>query len=742
MARTFRNLASERYPPAPEAAVATFNGVDFVRITPASAEPEAVLLLLPGIDGQSASIEVQLSRERLRAGDGPSFAVWRLTIGPQDRSSYASLVDACLRFLKSQSAAGTGGALLAGESFGGLLSLGVAAHCRADADLAPLVRGLVIANPATSFKRSAWPLLGPALSLLPPPAYAVLGGAALYATVPDAYQRDGLAKRTARAIGAGRLGPRGMAAAVSETIGGITERLAPDTLLHRFDRWLFEGSRKVEPALATLEYPTLVITGTSDLLIPSADEGRRLEKILPNAKRVEIFGAGHVCVDDRCNLLQEIRDFAGLGLEDLEGAPFEDEADAADEEPGPPKDPVSDFVRPNATTIEESAKRVRQIRNLTSPVFMSVDPQNDAEVLLGLSGVPDTRGTGRPLLLVGNHQAFGLDLGPILLEYLEDRDLLVRGLAHPAVAGSRGRRAQQKAQQDSEGGDDAADGSPADGADGADGAAEHAKDGDESIRDAFLEGFKERRQRRRGGGGDATGPAFAGGGLQGGGGGNLFETFGAVEVTPRNAYRLLEEGEAVLLFPGGVREVYAGQDEAYKLFWPNTTDFVRLASRFNATIVPFGAVGVADSFKYLLSPEELLEVPVVGDRLKRQVSSVPLPSMNEAGARAAAGDGETADRFNSFVPPFALPKAPGPQRGYVLFGPAIETADLDPRDREACKALYEKVRRNAESNIDYILEMRKSDKYREFLPRKAYEAVAKKPVPAPQLDVVTRGTVE
>jgi hypothetical protein len=46
-----------------------------------------------------------------------------------------------------------------------------------------------------------------------------------------------------------------------------------------------------------------------------------------------------------------------------------------------------------------------------------------------------------------------------------------------------------------------------------------------------------------------------------------FQTFGAVMVTPRNYYRVLESGQNALLFPGGVREVFHGRDEAYQLFW-------------------------------------------------------------------------------------------------------------------------------------------------------------------------------
>lgn len=36
------------------------------------------------------------------------------------------------------------------------------------------------------------------------------------------------------------------------------------------------------------------------------------------------------------------------------------------------------------------------------------------------------------------------------------------------------------------------------------------------------------------------------------------------------------------------------QGEEYKLFWPDQQEFVRMAARFGATIVPFGVVGEDD----------------------------------------------------------------------------------------------------------------------------------------------------
>lgn len=37
--------------------------------------------------------------------------------------------------------------------------------------------------------------------------------------------------------------------------------------------------------------------------------------------------------------------------------------------------------------------------------------------------------------------------------------------------------------------------------------------------------------------------------------GSLLTTFGSVEVGGRNFYKLMQQGECVLLYPGGVREV-------------------------------------------------------------------------------------------------------------------------------------------------------------------------------------------
>ncbi len=46
--------------------------------------------------------------------------------------------------------------------------------------------------------------------------------------------------------------------------------------------------------------------------------------------------------------------------------------------------------------------------------------------------------------------------------------------------------------------------------------------------------------------------------------------FGAIPVTPKNYYRLMQSGQAGLLFPGGAKETLTGRKD-YPLFWPTRT---------------------------------------------------------------------------------------------------------------------------------------------------------------------------
>ena len=192
--------------------------------------------------------------------------------------------------------------------------------------------------------------------------------------------------------------------------------------------------------------------------------------------------------------------------------------------------------------------------------------------------------------------------------------------------------------------------------------------------------------------------------------------FGAVPGSGRNLARLLQNGEAVLLFPGGVREAYKRKGEDYKLFWPKKSEFVRMAAKFGATIVPFAAVGVDDSLDIILDGEELQNAPVLGQFVSRRAASLP------QARRGVSARGEDDAEPESFVSPLALPKLP-PRRMYFKFQRPIQTSRADVDDRDRCDALYNEVQTEVEGGLQYLLRRREDDPYEAFPQRVLYEAV-------------------
>ena len=181
--------------------------------------------------------------------------------------------------------------------------------------------------------------------------------------------------------------------------------------------------------------------------------------------------------------------------------------------------------------------------------------------------------------------------------------------------------------------------------------------------------------------------AFGG---DGGGGFIDFETFGAVPVNSRALFKLLKKGEPTLLYPGGVREAFKSTKagESYQLFWPsNSSDFAPLAARFNATIVPVAAVGAEEAFDMILDADELLSLPVLGERIARDARDAPV--------------GRVGERF---VAPLSVPKPP--DRFYFLFGKPISTSEVEHTDEEACAELYQEIRHELEGSVEYLLEKR------------------------------------
>ena len=604
-------------------ATLTIGNVRFTRVLEDADDDVArePLLYVPGIEFRGISVAAQLPNLIENAYDP-----WYCWVDGEDRSSFDEVVDAVSQFVRDK------GGVLAGESMGGLIATAAALKL-SDAKQIDKLRGVVLVNPATSYDRTPWPLGGRLVSSAEGVAYAGAIGAAVGLLASD----GSMVSKSLQEFSS--LDFSGLERAVNGA-QALADLVPPETLKHRVENWLDGGCAKTNERLWRLRRKGrssnfLVICGEDDRFLPSKDEAERLKKAL-DAESITLRGGGHAVLVDpqRLDFGKALRSSKALYGAEIRARKLKKAQRAVD-----------DFVRPNATQIKETRDSVVDpLRRLVSPKFFST---LEGKVVEGLSGVPSPE-KGRPVLLVGNHQLFGADLSILVDEFLRDRDLLIRGLAHPVATN----------------------------------APSLVGDGPQQGPRPSPQWWNDGRRRD---------------GFNGNGDESFFQKFGAVEVTPRNFIRLLQKDECVLLFPGGVRESNHGKGENNLLFWPEETDFVRAAAKFDALIVPFGAIGAADSVTFLR------------DKTGEQPN---IPSARR-----------WANRTEDFRFPLAVPT--NPRRFYFRFGEPIATSDVDASDRDACSQIYAQSRSSVESCIAWLVEERKRDAFDSPLVRLPFEAVGR-----------------
>jgi len=195
--------------------------------------------------------------------------------------------------------------------------------------------------------------------------------------------------------------------------------------------------------------------------------------------------------------------------------------------------------------------------------------------------------------------------------------------------------------------------------------------------------------------------------------GDLLARYGAVKATPRNCFKLLQAGQAVLLYPGGAREVAKRKGEKYKLLWKEDAEFVRLAMRFKCTIVPFASVGTEDAFNIAMDSEDIMASPL-GPSIQAMLDGAGLGK-----------DSEYPVNPLDVIPPIAsgvggIPFLPSPQRLYFKFSEPIRTDHFtkeDMNNTEVCQELYMNVKGSVESTIEELQEKRDNDPLSSLIPR-------------------------
>lgn len=503
----------------------------------------------------------------------------------------------------------------------------------------------------------------------------------------------------------------------------LADLLPPDTLAWKLNL-LKDGCAYVQPKLLKIPQRVLLVVGDQDLLIPSRDEGPRLQRQLPRAHlRVE-RGRSHALLQeggvDLVNILKE--EGAYVAVRRM-SAPITKRGSAGFGSAAP-------IELPTPIEVDRWTQRTTSLgRRLTSPVFMSTAP--DGSLSIGLGNVP----LDGPILLVGNHQTLALDLGVLNEQFLKERSTMLRGLAHPVIF-SNAFKDEEVVETNSS--------SSANNNNNSNGSSSMSARSNGSNNSTATSGSNSNK------GGSlapwdvipALGSALLNGGGSGGGGspfslpfpGNnnnnsggsgssgdgrqafadFMKEFGAVPVSARNMMKLLSNGESVLLFPGGVREAYRRKGEAYRLFWPDKSEFVRMAAKYNATIVPFAAVGVDDGLEILLDADELKRTPVIGQMVTQNAAALP---QARKGVSAEGGlDDET------FIAPIVAPKLP-PSRLYFIFMKPITMKQDDVADRERCDEVYRQVKASVEGGLQYLLKQREEDPYKDFGNRLLWETL-------------------
>ena len=219
-------------------------------------------------------------------------------------ASFEAVVDDVAAYLREVQLDSRGSVVM-GESYGGVIAAGVALRH------ADLVSGLILVNPATSV--SVMPALQQDIETMrfgnvPDALYALVllakvgrktfDGAFLATAVKDILIEKKMEKL--RQTDPGLAGYYD--AALEDFVGQLT---APKEA--RFWRGrlaqLVAGCEYVEPRLAQIAQPTLVVAGTADALLDSAPEAARLARILPRCETHLVEGAGHAgTLDQRVDL--------------------------------------------------------------------------------------------------------------------------------------------------------------------------------------------------------------------------------------------------------------------------------------------------------------------------------------------------------------------------------------------------------------------------------------------------------
>ena len=171
---------------------------------------------------------------------------------------------------------------------------------------------------------------------------------------------------------------------------------------------------------------------------------------------------------------------------------------------------------------------------------------------------------------------------------------------------------------------------------------------------------------------------------------DLLSHFGTISGTRENTRRLMRDDQAVLVFPGGGREVSRRRGDHYPLVWRERIGFARLALEFGYPVVPFSMIGVDDMWDVVVDADDRLMAP--------------------ARALAARLDIEP-DLLFPVVRGLGPTPLPRPQRIYGRIAPPVDARDFGTSwdDTAGAARLRDAVRDAVRDGIEDLQRERQDD---------------------------------
>jgi 1-acyl-sn-glycerol-3-phosphate acyltransferase len=80
----------------------------------------------------------------------------------------------------------------------------------------------------------------------------------------------------------------------------------------------------------------------------------------------------------------------------------------------------------------------------------------------------------------------------------------------------------------------------------------------------------------------------------------LMLNLGVVDGTPKNALKILKNGHAMIVCPGGAKEAMRSSLKKYELMWDDHYGFIKVAIASGVPIVPCVSVGIDDAYVMLI----------------------------------------------------------------------------------------------------------------------------------------------